>query len=74
MKDKRSIISGILQAAIQFKGGMDELDDFLNQIRINDSSFNKTKYLKDVLKIDLDVVVELKSDTIHLHPFKKKIG
>jgi hypothetical protein len=70
MKDKRSITSGILQSAIQFKGGMDELDDFLDQIRMNDPSFNKTKYLKDVLNIELDV--ELKSDTIHLPPFRKK--
>lgn len=71
MKDKRRITSGILQSAIQFKGGMDELDDFLNQIRRNDPTFKKSKYLEDNFDIDINAILE--SDTIHLSPFLKKI-
>jgi len=72
MKDSRKFTtSGILQPAIQFKGGMDELDDFLNQIEKSDPTFKKTKYLKDNFDIDINDILE--SDTIHLSPFLKKI-
>ena len=72
MKDSRRFTtSGILQPAIQFKGGMDELDDFLNQIAKFDPTFKKSKYLEDNFDIDINAI--LKSDTIHLSPFLKKI-
>mgnify|MGYP001399950930 CR=1 FL=1 len=37
----RKSIHGIIQPAIQFTGGMDELDDFQNQIANLDLTFNK---------------------------------
>lgn len=67
MKDSRRFTpSGILQPAIQFKGGMDELDDFLNQIEKFDPTFKKSKYLKD----NFESEKPLKSVIIHLSPFK----
>ena len=63
----RKNIHGIIQPAIQFKGDMNELDDFLNQIVAFDPTFNKGKYLDE----NFEVEKALESDIIHLPPFKK---
>jgi len=63
----RKNIHGIIQPAIQFKGDMNELDDFLDQIVAFDPTFNKGKYLDE----NFEVEKALESDIIHLPPFKK---
>jgi hypothetical protein len=65
----RKSIHGIIQPSIQFKGGMDELSDFLEQIANFDPTFDKMKYIDE----NFEVEKLLESDTIHLPPFKKKI-
>ena len=65
----RKSIHGIIQPSIQFKGGMDELSDFLEQIANFDTTFNKMKYIDETFEVEK----LLESDTIHLPPFKKKI-
>jgi hypothetical protein len=62
----RKSIHGIIQPAIQFKGDMNELDDFLNQISAFDPTFNKGKYLDE----NFETEKPLESDIIHLPPFK----
>tara|TARA_B110000467_G_scaffold50796_1_gene46550 strand:+ start:315 stop:545 length:231 start_codon:yes stop_codon:yes gene_type:complete len=63
----RKNIHGIIQPAIQFKGDMNELEDFLDQIVAFDPTFNKGKYLDE----NFEVEKALESDIIHLPPFKK---
>jgi hypothetical protein len=63
----RKSIHGIIQPAIQFKGDMNELEDFLDQIVAFDPTFNKGKYLDE----NFEVEKALESDIIHLPPFKK---
>jgi len=63
----RKSIHGIIQPTIQFKGGMDELEDFLNQIASFDLTFDKMKYIDNNFKTEKP----LESDIIHLPPFKK---
>ena len=63
----RKNIHGIIQPAIQFKGDMNELDDFLDQIVAFDPTFNKGKYLDE----NFEVEKALESVIIHLPPFKK---
>ena len=63
----RKSIHGIIQNAIQFKGDMNELDDFLDQIVAFDPTFNKGKYLDE----NFESEKPLESDIIHLPPFKK---
>lgn len=65
MKDK----NGILQSSIQFKGGVDELEDFAKQISNNDPSFDSKTFLKQFGIDD----TELTSEIIHLYPFNKKL-
>jgi hypothetical protein len=48
---------------------MDELSDFLDQISIFDTTFDKMKYIDE----NFEAEKLLESDTIHLPPFKKKI-
>ena len=63
----RKSIHGIIQNSIQFKGDMNELDDFLDQIANFDPTFNKMKYLDK----NFESEKPLESDIIHLPPFKK---
>ena len=63
----RKSIHGIIQPTIQFKGGMDELEDFLNQIASFDLTFDKMKYIDNNFKTEKP----LESDIIPLPPFKK---
>ena len=63
----RKSIHGIIQNSIQFKGDLQELDDFLNQIAKFDPTFNKMKYLDE----NFETEKPLESDIIHLPPFKK---
>ena len=63
----RKSIHGIIQPAIQFKGDMNELDDFLDQIVAFDPTCNKGKYLDE----NFETEKPLESDIIHLPPFKK---
>ncbi len=63
----RKNIHGIIQPAIQFKGDMNELEDFLDQIAASDPTFNKGKYLDE----NFESEKPLESDIIHLPPFKK---
>ncbi len=63
---QRKSIHGIIQPTIQLKGGMDELDDFLDQIAKFDLTFNKMKYIDT----NFESEKPLKSDIIHLPPFK----
>ena len=65
----RKSIHGIIQPTIQFKGDMNELNDFLDQIANFDRTFDKMKYIDE----NFEVEKLLESDTIHLPPFKKKI-
>lgn len=58
----------ILQPAIQIKGGIDDVEDLLEQIHRNDPTFSPTKYLKEKFGISDE---PLESDIIHLPPFKK---
>lgn len=67
---KAKHLNGILQSPIQFKGGIDEFEDFVKQISNNDPSFDSKAYLQ---KFGIGVEEELHSDIIHLPPFKKKI-
>ena len=62
----RKSIHGIIQPTIQFKGGMDELEDFLNQIARFDPTFDKMKYIDNNFKTEKP----LESAIIHLPPFK----
>ena len=62
----RKSIHGIIQPGIQFKGGMDELSDFLDQIANFDPTFDKMKYINE----NFESEKLLESDTIHLPPFK----
>ena len=62
----RKSIHGIIQTGIQFKGGMDELSDFLDQIANFDPTFDKMKYINE----NFESEKLLKSDIIHLPPFK----
>ena len=62
----RKSIHGIIQPTIQFKGGMDELEDFLNQIARFDPTFDKMKYIDSMTSEKA-----LESEIIHLPPFKK---
>ena len=62
----RKSIHGIIQPTIQFKGGMDELEDFLNQIASFDLTFDKMKYIDSMASEK-----PLESEIIHLPPFKK---
>ena len=62
----RKSIYGIIQPTIQLKGGMDELEDFLNQIASFDPTFDKMKYIDT----NFDSEKPLESDIIHLPPFK----
>ena len=63
----RKSIHGIIQNSIQFKGDMNELDDFLDQIANYDRTFDKMKYLDE----NFESEKPLESDIIHLPPFKK---
>ena len=63
----RKSIHGIIQPTIQFKGDMNELNDFLDQIANFDPTFNKMKYLDK----NFETEKPLESDIIHLPPFKK---
>jgi hypothetical protein len=63
----RKSIHGIIQNSIQFKGDMNELDDFLDQIANFDPTFNKMKYLDK----NFESEKPLESNIIHLPPFKK---
>jgi len=63
----RKSIHGIIQNAIQFKGDIHELDDFLDQIARFDPTFDKGKYLDE----NFEAEKALESDIIHLPPFKK---
>ncbi len=63
----RKSIHGIIQPTIQFKGDMNELDDFLDQIANFDRTFDKMKYLDE----NFESEKPLESDIIHLPPFKK---
>ena len=63
----RKNIHGIIQPAIQFKGDINELDYFLDQIVAFDPTFNKGKYLDE----NFETEKPLESDIIHLPPFKK---
>ena len=63
----RKSIHGIIQPTIQLKGGMDELEDFLNQIARFDLTFDKMKYIDN----NFETEKPLESDIIHLPPFKK---
>lgn len=63
----RKSIHGIIQNAIQFKGDIHELDDFLEQIARFDPTFDKMKYIDD----NFESEKPLESDIIHLPPFKK---
>ena len=63
----RKSIHGIIQNSIQFKGDMNELDDFLDQIANFDRTFDKMKYLDK----NFESEKPLESDIIHLPPFKK---
>jgi hypothetical protein len=63
----RKSIHGIIQNSIQFKGDMNELDDFLDQIANFDRTFDKMKYLDE----NFESEKPLESDIIHLPPFKK---
>ena len=65
----RKSIHGIIQPTIQFKGGMNELDDFLNQIARFDPTFDKMKYIDNNFKTEKP----LESDVIHLPPFKNHL-
>lgn len=62
----RKSIHGIAQPTIQFKGGMDELEDFLDQIAKFDPTFNKMKYIDT----NFESEKPLESDVIHLPPFQ----
>ena len=62
----RKSIHGIIQPTIQLKGGMDELEDFLNQIASFDPTFDKMKYLDSMTSEK-----PLESEIIQLPPFKK---
>ena len=62
----RKSIHGIIQPTIQLKGGMDELEDFLNQIANFDPTFDKMKYIDSMTSEK-----PLESEIIHLPPFKK---
>ena len=62
----RKSIHGIIQPTIQFKGGMDELEDLLNQIASFDPTFDKMKYIDSMTSEK-----PLESEIIHLPPFKK---
>ena len=63
----RKSIHGIIQNSIQFKGDLNELDDFLDQIANFDRTFDKMKYLDE----NFESEKPLESDIIHLPPFKK---
>ncbi len=63
----RKSIHGIIQNSIQFKGDMNELNDFLDQIANFDPTFDKMKYLDE----NFESEKPLESDIIHLPPFKK---
>lgn len=66
MKFKNPIgitITGILQPAIQIKGGLDDIEDFLFQIERNDETFNSKKYLIKHFIIDNKPLI---SEIIHL--------
>jgi len=63
----RKSIHGIIQPSIQFKGDLNELDDFLDQIANFDNTFDKAKYIDE--NFELEKLLE--SDIIHLPPFKK---
>ncbi len=63
----RKSIHGIIQPTIQFKGDMNELNDFLDQIANFDPTFDKMKYLDE----NFESEKPLESDIIHLPPFKK---
>lgn len=63
----RKSIHGIIQNSIQFKGDLNELDDFLDQIANYDRTFDKMKYLDE----NFESEKPLESDIIHLPPFKK---
>jgi hypothetical protein len=63
----RKSIHGIIQPTIQFKGDMNELNDFLDQIANFDRTFDKMKYLDK----NFESEKPLESDIIHLPPFKK---
>lgn len=65
----RKSIHGIIQPSIQFKGDLNELDDFLDQIANFDNTFDKAKYIDE----NFETEKPLESDIIHLPPFKKKI-
>ena len=58
----RKNIHGIIQPTIQFKGGMDELEDFLNQIARFDPTFNKMNYIDT----NFETEQPLESDIIYL--------
>ena len=62
----RKSIHGIIQPTVQLKGGMDELDDFLDQINKFDPTFDKMIYIDNNFKTEKP----LESDIIHLPPFK----
>ena len=62
----RKSIHGIIQPTIQLKGGMDELEDFLNQIANFDPTFDKMNYIDSMTSEK-----PLESEIIHLPPFKK---
>ena len=70
MKSKH--LNGILQSPIQFKGGVDELEDFVRQISHNDPSFDSNKYLQK-FGLGVEEEIPLQSNTIHLPPFRKKL-
>ena len=62
----RKSIHGIIQPTIQLKGGMDELEDLLNQIASFDPTFDKMNYIDSMTSEK-----PLESEIIHLPPFKK---
>ena len=72
MKGKKEQITGILQSPIQFKGGVDEFEDFVKQISNYDPSFDSKTYLKK-FGLGQEEEIPLHSDTIHLPPFRKKL-
>ena len=64
--------TGLLQSPVQFKGGVDEFEDFIKQISNYDPSFDGRAYLKK-FGLGEEEEIPLHSDTIHLPPFRKKL-
>ena len=66
MKFKNPIgtnITGLLQPAIQIKGGLEDIEEFLFQIEKMDETFDSKAYLKKHFIVEDKPI---KSKTIHL--------